>query len=584
MFHRPSETYGVSFYGERVNIAPAELSALPHEDDVFESKHYETSSCVYFRDCKSKPAVSQLSVGRVVLQLWSQQWPSLRCSFSFRTTGRAAFGRSPLLDFDLSWSEGRITFNRDDEIALSPRWNSANVRSDLTADLSAEQPSELRDFISRYGEGLPENPLWIPFLAWVRRAVKEISRHIDETGALLDAISVVLPSIEEGVCLKTDLLSFHAGSLASLPRAAFPSVLEFLVLKPAAASFPPIQTPLYKLVAEFWQREPNRLFQVIRIAITTENAVVGTPTLQALSQISNVDALMESVGDWPDIRKALVVIKPELLRWSKLSTLEPNELLSLLDSLDDERVTRLGIVEELVRSQSFEVADYLCRRFPTEVLKAVCVGRGRQGFEFQANEFILQRAGEIAPGFLSEAFLNSLGSTSALNSFASMLGFINSRTVDVGPLLWVGPLRSASNDLEESEGYVWRSFLLGLALVRPERGAEYLFEYSFDPLHRAMRSSVLPYRASVIMEPQLPEVSWWRSWDNCHRLRSAVVQAYIRADLDPSSFLRLSTDADLMSEVFEVLESDYRARSYLAKVRAALDSPSTKHDSDTTFV
>jgi hypothetical protein len=379
------------------------------------------------------------------------------------------------------------------------------------------------------------------------------------------------------------MLSFDP-NIAGLPQSAFPEVLEFLVLDPGAASYPSLPTHDYSLILELWRRDPKRLMNLARIALDDENSSIAGPIVESLSHVPDVDRLMTSVSGWPTVRRALVLSNPELLKWSGLSTVEPCELVALLDALAVECLTSMGIIKGLLNSPSFEVADYLCKRFPSEVLKEVCIGRGSQGVGFQANEFILQRAGEMAPNFLSDTFLVSLGSTSALSSFASMLGFINSRTIEVGALSWARSLRSVSNDMGEPEAHLLRSFLLGLALARPERGCEYLFEYSFDPLHRAMRNSVLPYEASIILEPQLPDVSWWERWDNCHRLRAAVVKAYVHADLDPSSFLRLSTDADLMSKLFEIMESEYRMRRYLAKVRAALDSPSAKRDSDTTSV
>ena len=160
-----------------------------------------------------------------------------------------------------------------------------------------------------------------------------------------------------------------------------------------------------------------------------------------------------------------------------------------------------------------------------------------------------------------------------------MLNFINEQTVKVGPLPWAESLDSASDDVQGSDALIFEAFLLGLALSRPERGVEHIFEYSFDQIHHAMGGSALPYEASVLLESQLPEVGWWRRWDSCYRLRLAVVRAFVRAELEPSTFLRLSSDQRLMSELFEVVEAEPQARSYLGQLRTVVRSEHNKSNS-----
>jgi hypothetical protein len=148
-----------------------------------------------------------------------------------------------------------------------------------------------------------------------------------------------------------------------------------------------------------------------------------------------------------------------------------------------------------------------------------------------------------------------------------MLGFVNGVTVDAGPEIWGNALRDAVTDSPRAELQTLQAFALSLAVAASRPGADTLLEYSFEPLHDAMRESRLDYQASVIIEPHLPDVGWWHRWDNCYRLRIAVIRAYAYGDLSPQSFLRLAKHEALMGALFHELESNNDFRAFLEKVR-----------------
>jgi hypothetical protein len=148
-----------------------------------------------------------------------------------------------------------------------------------------------------------------------------------------------------------------------------------------------------------------------------------------------------------------------------------------------------------------------------------------------------------------------------------MLGFINGMTISAGPGLWGNALLNAATDSPKPQLQTLQAFALSLAVASPRPGAEMLLEYSFEPVHEALRDSRLDYQASVIIEPHLPDVGWWHRWDNCYRLRMAVIRAYVYGNLPPDSFSRLASDSRLMGTLFHELESNGDFYSFLLRLR-----------------
>jgi hypothetical protein len=572
LFIRPSDPQDFDPYG--MSLDPYSLRRLPN------SKTPETGGdlsqslidCVYFRSCDGKLPGSQEVLGAEAIKLWSQQWPKLRQSFRFRTIGKPSFGRSPLLAFDLGVFDGELRFTSafPDPMVVSHPRRGSGVQTDLALDLNSEQPTKVRQFIHLYGDDLPLRPEWIPFLAWVRRTAMEVTAGETDAILFVDAIAKALPAKEDGLRLKTDLLSFNGESPTSLPVSAFPSVMEYLFQSDRTDSFPPLKESVFQLIVDLWEKSPQRALKLIASAPDRDNTSTASHLIDALVRVPDQTSLMNETSSWPTLRLALVKRNPYLLRWDGLIRIDDSELIALLEVVTNEVADQVGVTQRLIATSSFAVAKYLCDRFPTEILRDVCVGRGYLGHAFVANDFLLRRAGEIARQYLSETFLQELRTTSSLYSFASMLGFINGHTVNVGPLPWAHSLHNASVDTDESDTQILRAFLLALSLARPQKGAESLFEYGFEALHQAMKSSSLPYQASVLLDGQLPDVSWWRRWDSCERLRIAVANAYVREDLSPASFPKLAKDPHLMGQMFQTLESDYHARGYLERVRLAM--------------
>jgi hypothetical protein len=66
---------------------------------------------------------------------------------------------------------------------------------------------------------------------------------------------------------------------------------------------------------------------------------------------------------------------------------------------------------------------------------------------------------------------------------------------------------------------------------------------SFERVHEAARTEHLSDRAWFVVEPFVPELSWFSNWDKCERLRRGLVSAFVRYRWSASELkLRIKDD------------------------------------------
>jgi hypothetical protein len=148
--------------------------------------------------------------------------------------------------------------------------------------------------------------------------------------------------------------------------------------------------------------------------------------------------------------------------------------------------------------------------------------------------------------------LDRVQTTSALAACAFLLNLNVSAGLEAPPSRWALAVQRSRDDIEGQTKQRLMAYLLALALARPSKGCEPLFEYAFDPVHRDMAVSRLPYDAFSALAAYLPSLYWWQQWDACLRLRKAVAQAYAENGLDPDSFRKLTSDRETFESLVEL--------------------------------
>lgn len=563
-FRRPESQKRFSQYGEPIstiwNSSVQPPQPVPQASQLV--------SCIYLAKCSSSRSLSQDELGMQAIAIWGQQWPELRTTFNFRTVERSGAGRSWLLNFDMMLTDGNLRLQRE---AISPMIGGSNeseeVEDVLASDLSGIGIAVPRKFRDVYSSDLPLHPIWTAFLISIQIQMKDVISHPKEPSyqRLLQDVAMALPDRSLGLLLKGALVEFASDSQLGLPFELGAAAIEFIAHGANASSFP---EPSFsdEALRWIWKNDQTRLFNAL-IELQGRRDDIADHLFAAFTRGIPADQLMKESGAIPAIRRALVVSRPDLLRWQGLETLQGSEILDILSLLSDDAIREFGVVPRLIFTDDSTLARLLCERFPEEVVFSVCISGSYVTHRKQPHEIILRFVGDVSSRYVAAKFVMRLTTTTALLSFAAMLGFVSDITVKAGPEIWSTAIGAAIMDSSSTDLQALQAFAFSLAIATMRSGAEPLLEFSFEPLHEAMRESRLDYQASVIVGPHLPDVGWWHRWDNCYRLRMAAIRAYAYGNLSEKSFLHLAHDERLMGTLFHEIESNGEFYGFLQRLR-----------------
>ena len=93
-----------------------------------------------------------------------------------------------------------------------------------------------------------------------------------------------------------------------------------------------------------------------------------------------------------------------------------------------------------------------------------------------------------------------------------------------------------------------------------------LIIHSFDSLHTYLLNSEIDYKAWGMLDPLLPEVSLWDSWDKGYVLRLGVVKTFVNRRLPANDFLCITQDSKVYKLLVKAASSFKEGRSYLTEL------------------
>jgi hypothetical protein len=133
---------------------------------------------------------------------------------------------------------------------------------------------------------------------------------------------------------------------------------------------------------------------------------------------------------------------------------------------------------------------------------------------------------------------------------------------------WTAVCRSFDDADERSKQYL-SAYLLARALGYRSRNQAELLEYAFDAVYVPALQSRLSVDAWNLVDRRLPN-SWFFEWDNCRRIRDAIVDTFIQRDLSALGFARITRDDRLFEELAKLAERTGRGRRFLKRVLQSL--------------
>ena len=478
----------------------------------------------------ARPA--SIDVERVVLALWGQQWPRLRRSFRFctfatadRSDGDCSFDLQllPAADFNAR-RRFPATVAAPDLGETDGAW-----LGEATRDLAHPDHNGLRSFLRRVGGD--------------RSMGRRTFRSLCELHSCVTSFSTAEHAIPRAISLLEDELgtgTAHsarkavAEEIVEHARNLDRSALEFLMQHLESIDVGRLQANAVRIGEALWSLEPSILGSFLEKPAPYRLVLERTVETLALSR------LVTGLSRAQALAHLAVQLRPEVLTqsyfWSEAYDVDGYALSVMAGS---DRVRDLALAA-LVGSGREDLATRVVHEFGLPSVLGTISGllAGREHLP-------LDRWLTLAGGDL-EGVAEYLSAVS--NTRKELLVALARRVPpdavpnEIGTDPWLHAYQHAAGSISEDSSAYLQAYLLARALGRRSRSAADLARVSFDTVYRLMAGNRLPYEAWRLVEPRLPRAKLLFEWDQCERLRRAIVRLFVKRRLDSFSFLQLTED------------------------------------------
>ena len=575
---RPTLNSQYDEYSEPVLIDVTRLGSIENFSDSKLSYNnlLKVIRAVYSSDEESYLFSEANELDSTVFRIWSQQWPRLRRSFSFRTVGSLSEKTTTGMDFDfrvLSYSDNHL-IKSDQPTPLEPKlWEEEAIKDSLSLE-----PTEFRRFLWRYGSDINDGRTRFNFLADLYVSTHQNTLLEKKHEDILLRVAKMLPEPEDGKALKSDLIEGEKNEYSLIPAVDPLESLAFFIMHPDEEGLSPLAYSTFPDLKKLWLTRSDEIVVLAEKALK-KKLKLSKSILSQLVALTEADSFLESTHGKFNLRYSLISEKPLLLNTDSLLNVEQPDLSMLLDLLPDDQQLAEQVIERLVFLNDRNVAEEMFTRFPKLVTRVVVKainqisGRVDDGFSIVWFQVISEYSYDILNG----GYIENIHSMNVLVIFAEALGYRNPDVINAGPLPWTFALVNAKKDIDGKVLDKLYAFLLMLAIEKPLQGCESIFEYTFDHIHSAFANNKLSGDAQSIIEKSLPNLRWWKQWDMCHRLRIAVVKAYVNNKLDQKSFNRLASSKKTTNNLVDIARKTKKGRDFLEKKKRSLKKKKRSH-------
>ena len=560
---------------------PVQMSTMKEPSESIGSAHAITE-CVGNVLCKlyespNQPVVVPVAAPTIAehpfFDIWSQQWPRLRRTFTFCTgaiSGRRLDGhwfdlqgvpRKKIDDFlrtnDCAIVANLETLLPDQQIgnwcqaATDELVNSTNALRNFLFEFGAEAEGGRRDFV----------PMTKLFLA-----VREESG--DPVKSLLDPLETVFSDSTKGVKFKTMLLTGQVG--ANALRA--PKIRLRIVLEAKENLFKADDAQLKRLAQEAWAHNPRAVFAAIDAAFKAKKKP-STAIISAVANTLRPDHLADA-QEFESAVLALAAHQPMILAHDAFKSVTTRNAV-LLDHLTGTKVQpgeiRI-ILSQWLNEGDFDSLEMGAKTSPTTVIPATfdllsSLARGVDK-NFSTNQLIqlCERGPKRAEKWLFQNMQRLKDGQLPLRLAGCVMAAIELHAVRIRTDNVEGWEYLLANQKELDSGLrkavVMRLFLRAMK-VRDTSGAR-IATAAFPYLYRLLMKSQVSYGEWCTLQEAVGGSSW--DWDRCRRLSKGLIDQFKTCKWPVKYFsTMLEDDAELASFLVSTRFYESRYDKFIAR-------------------
>lgn len=492
LFRRPTDLGQRGSYEDQITLGPIDyVERSPDFDTVTQLiRTYYSNEPVFLR-----PNVRPDQLEASVMAVWSQQWPRLRASFSFRTAlGSERRNRETIgYDIQIASSSHRDAQRLYIAKEYSDRWVVA-----AAADAVASEVSPLRRFLWRYGRDLhtPKDQFRLLVDA-------QLFAEDGHQLPLATAIRVfkAMPDASDGETLKRDILGIGSISRQLCPPLALIDLFELLAIhdprpQPTEAEMRKrvemISAEMLGPVATAFERHRSHLSKWEDVIVS---GIVASTTNKTL-----LDNLPER------LRALALLAHPSFVDQYNVDVLSKDQLLTLAAANHSEETTQ-ALAYALVRRDLGLLSSDLFRGMPSAIFAAAIEATQVGQIHMTWEQVIASNWTTI----LETAWPVGTRNTTSLAKGLSLLRFpVADKWV---PEIWVDTLNLANDDVVGEDRVRLQAYLLRVALRNTTAASWRLLSYVLPELRVVILSGSLPSDVYQTLSRELPNFYSASSWD-----------------------------------------------------------------------
>jgi hypothetical protein len=489
----------------------------------------------------------------VWFSVWSQQWPKIRREFVFRTSGYISLKYFPELEF---------LPNAVVELPSS-YWMEAAYEDIVNI-------GKFREFLWRYGSDLENGRQYFKVLAYLYQLSSE---PFSETNfpkkslfVFLYALIKAFPNSFQASVIKSDIANLGEDPFSKLPKIKPFDLIEFYVTEPASQSLEPLSESVYLKLENSWDKWYSDILRLTEKALSKKSVCSARLVSVVLNNI-NAEQFLNAAWQMKNIRSYILYERPEMILDGNLEELHNDELTFLVEKVKHTSNNLERLINKLLKLNNDKTTDFLLQRYPVESVRFLTKEfidklESNSDSIFKNADLIKSSADEI----LGNGLIEHSRYTSTLYAFLNLFGFDNKHIYENGSLPWARALKGVEDNLQLSDQMIFFTYLLMLALKRPAKGCEVIFEYAFIPIHNLIWYGKLNEIALELIFSNLPEVDGVEHWDLCRRLRKSMSKVFVVEELNRLSLSTLLNSSQLLTKESQALKP-FKSESKKKKVK-----------------
>ena len=473
------------------------------------------------------PARTSHEFGPLLLELWTQQWPRLRRTFTFCTgslASRTLLGRP----FDLQiCPEGRVSALQSEiknativssETELERKEWFASATRDLC---SSSRP--LRSFLFEFGADISSNRSDFIPLVEIYDSIRDHSEARIEFDELVSGVVKRYPGTDEARKLKTDLLSPRNAAGRWLKRPVSPSEVVNAVYRSSPKRLLSHITDPRGLALDIWRGEPMEAIAIVDRILQGEYKP-AEPFLEAFTNTASIEDIAEVGEASLDVVVGLATRNPRLAAARPVWLASPRSQEALVDSLANRlelnKSEYRAVVEAMHASRTWSSLTAICNidiRRAVEAFLAVLNTVSLRGDEVDwqnARKVLDGHSAEIKDWLdlaIDDTSRTDTGVAALAACAASRASFSATRLASV----WE-ELGSSDKALPRRLRECAASALLSKTLSTRSAAAGRVAAAVFRIVYRAVEHNRLAHDAWRLLDDVLPDVPIWDMWTVAH--------------------------------------------------------------------